>query len=72
MSEPLDFLGNPIEVGDSIVWADAGGRHGSMRLYKTVVTRLTEKQVLVDVTTCGKQLRPFRAVVVVDKGGTEE
>lgn len=71
-NEPLDFIGNPIAVGDTVVWADAGGRYGSMRLYKTVVTRLTEKQVLVNVTTFGKQWRPFHAVVVVANGGIEE
>lgn len=71
-NEPLDFLGNPIAAGDTVVWADAGGRSGSMQLNKTVVTRLTGKQVLVNATTYGNRWRPFHAVVVVTKGGTGE
>lgn len=69
-NEPLDFLGNPIEVGDTIVWADAGGRGGSMQLNKTKANRLTTKQVLVDATKWSNIWRPFHAVVVVAKGGT--
>lgn len=71
-NEPLDFLGNPIEVGDTVVWSYAGGRHGSMDLNKSVVIRLTEKQALVHEDRWSKWWRPFNAVVVVAKGGTGE
>lgn len=66
-----DFLGNPIEVGDTIVWADAGGRGGSCSLNKTVVTRMTEKQVMVYESSWSKLWRPFSCVVVVAKGGDQ-
>lgn len=72
MDKPLDFLGNPIEIGDTVVWGDAGGRSGSMSLNKVVVTKMTAKQVLVEEPKgrwCGNKWRPFSCVVVVAKGG---
>lgn len=63
-----DFLGNTIEIGDTIIYADTGGRGGSSTLYKTVVTKMTEKQVLVGESSW----RPFNRVVVVAKGGSNE
>lgn len=65
--QPLDFLGQPIEVGDKFIYADAGGRGGSMSLYSGVVTRMTEKQVLVSKTRWGQTWRPFKCIVVVEK-----
>ena len=72
MSQPLDFLGNPIDVGDTIVWADAGGRGGSKQLNKTMVNRLSAKQVLVVESRWSNIWRPFKDVVVVAKGGMGE
>ncbi|QEG11179.1 hypothetical protein KPN3_26 [Klebsiella phage KPN3] len=66
-----DFLGNDIEIGDTIVYADAGGRRGSSGLNKTVVTRMTDKQVMVYESTWSKLWRPFDRVVVVAKGGSQ-
>ncbi len=66
-----DFLGNPIEIGDTIVWSDAGGRRGSCMLRKSKVSRMTEKQVLVHENKWSKLWRPFNCVVVVAKGGDE-
>lgn len=67
-----NFLGNTIEIGDTIVYADTGGRGGSSTLYKTVVTKMTEKQVLVGESSWSKLWRPFNRVVVVAKGGVNE
>ena len=64
-----DFLGNTIEIGDTIVYADAGGRGGSSALNKTVVTKMTDKQVMVYESSWSKLWRPFDRVVVVAKGG---
>ncbi|WIT94183.1 hypothetical protein FPAPBKPN_00028 [Klebsiella phage vB_KpnP_2146-HW] len=64
-----DFLGNTIEIGDTIVYADAGGRGGSSSLNKTVVTKMTDKQVMVYESSWSKLWRPFNRVVVVAKGG---
>lgn len=64
-----DFLGNDIEIGDTIVYADAGGRRRSSGLNKTVVTRMTDKQVMVYESRLSKLWRPFDRVVVVAKGG---
>lgn len=66
-----DFLGNTIEIGDTIVYADAGGRGGSSSLNKTVVTEMTDKQVMVYESSWSKLWRPFNRVVVVAKGGDQ-
>ncbi len=65
--QPLDFLGQPIEVGDKFVYAEAGGRGGTMALHSGVVTRMTEKQVLVEKTRWGQTWRPFNCIVIVEK-----
>ena len=70
--QPLDFLGQPIEVGDKFVYAEAGGRGGTMALHSGVVTRMTEKQVLVEKTSWGKTWRPFNCIVIVEKCGPDE
>jgi hypothetical protein len=66
-----DFLGNTIEIGDTIVYADAGGRGGSSSLNKTVVAEMTDKQVMVYESSWSKLWRPFNRVVVVAKGGDQ-
>lgn len=66
-----DFLGNTIEIGDTIVYADAGGRGGSSSLNKTVVIKMTDKQVMVYESSWSKLWRPFNRVVVVAKGGDQ-
>lgn len=68
--QPLDFLGQPIEVGDRFVYAETGG--GTMALHSGVVTRMTEKQVLVEKTRRGQTWRPFNCIVVVEKCGPDE
>lgn len=71
--EPLDFLGNPIEVGDKFIYAEAGGRGGTMALHSGVVTRMTDKQVLVKKTSWGTQTwRPFNCIVVIEKAEQKE
>ena len=70
--QPLDFLGQPIEVGDKFVYAEAGGRGGTMALHSGVVTRMTEKQVLVEKTRWGQTWRPFNCIVIVEKFGPDE
>lgn len=65
--EPLDFLGNPIEEGDKFIYAEAGGRGGTMALHSGVVTRMTEKQVLVEKTRWGQTWRPFNCIVIIEK-----
>ncbi|WJJ59692.1 hypothetical protein [Salmonella phage ST21] len=70
--QPLDFLGQPIEVGDKFVYAEAGGRGGTMALHSGVVTRMTEKQVLVGKTRWGQTWRPFNCIVIVEKCGPDE
>lgn len=70
--QPLDFLGQPIEVGDKFVYAEAGGRGGTMALHSGVVTRMTEKQVLVEKTRWGQTWRPFNCIVIVEKCGQDE
>lgn len=65
--EPLDFLGTPIEEGDTFIYAEAGGRGGTMALHKGVVTRMTEKQVLVEKTRWGQTWRPFNCIVIIEK-----
>lgn len=66
MSTHVDFLGKPIKVGDTVVWADAGGRGGSMGLNKSTVKRMTEKQCLLEESRWGKTWRPFNCVVVTE------
>lgn len=66
MNAPVDYLGKPINVGDTVVWADAGGRGGSMQLNKSTVKRLTEKQCLLEESRWGRTWRPFSCVVVVE------
>lgn len=68
MTQPVDFMGNPIDVGDTIVWSDVGGG-SSMSLYTSVVNQLTDKKVLVAESIWGNSWRPFNCVVVVKKGG---
>lgn len=70
--QPLDFLGQPIEVGDKFVYAEAGGRGGTMALHSGVVTRMTEKQVLVEKARWGQTWRPFNCIVIVKKCGPDE
>lgn len=70
--QPLDFLGQPIEVGDKFVYAEAGGRGGTMALHSGVVTRMTGKQVLVEKNRWGQIWRPFNCIVIVEKCGTDE
>ena len=65
MNTPVDFVGNPINVGDTVVWSDAGGRGGSMGLNKSTVKRLTEKQCLLEESRWFKTWRPFNCVIVV-------
>ena len=72
MSNPKDYLGNDIGVGDTFVYADSGGRGGSMSLYKGVVTRMTEKQVLVGETRLSRIWRPFSCIVIVAKAVADE
>lgn len=71
MSQPTDFLGRPISVGDVVVWADAGGRGGSMQLYQSTVKRMTEKQCLLEESRWGKTWRPFKCVVIVEEANHE-
>lgn len=65
--QPLDFLGQPIEVGDKFVYAEAGGLGGTMALHHGIVTRMTEKQVLVEKTSWRQTWRPFNCIVIVEK-----
>ncbi|YP_009949150.1 hypothetical protein HOU91_gp42 [Enterobacter phage EcpYZU01] len=70
--QPLDFLGQPIEVGDKFIYAEAGGRGGTMALHSSVVTRMTEKQVPVAKTRWGQTWRPFNCIVIVEKAAPKE
>lgn len=71
-NQPLDFLGQPIEEGDKFVYAEAGGRGGTMTLHSGVVTRMTEKQVLVEKTRWGQTWRPFNCIIIVEKAEQKE
>lgn len=70
IQRPLDFLGQPIEVGDKFIYA--GGRGSTMALHSGVVTRMTEKQVLVEKTRWSQTWRPFNCIVIVEKCGPNE
>lgn len=68
MSIPKDYRGNPIEIGDTIVYASA--QYAEFLTVK--VTRITAKSVQVGETRWGgKQFRKFAQVLVVEKGGMQ-
>lgn len=66
---PVDKLGVPIERGDTIVWAEAGGRGGTCDVHTAVVNRMTDKQVQVKKTEWSNLWRPFDCVIVLKKWG---
>ena len=61
---PVDKLGVPIERGDTIVWAGAGGISD---VYTAVVNRMTDKQVQVKKNAWPSLWRPFDCVIVLKK-----
>lgn len=63
MSKPLDFFGNPISVGDTVIYA--GGGYNLFR--KMVVTAVNHMTVdLGEPSPLGWTRRRFNGVIVVD------
>lgn len=69
MSEPKDFFGNPIKVGDSVVYVGAG----YTTFEQEVVTKISPKTVtLGDRTQWGSHTRrPFNSVIVIPEATNE-
>lgn len=69
MSKPLDYLGNEITVGDTVIYVGAG----YTTFEQQVVTKVSPKTVtLGDKSRWGSYTRrPFTSVIILKQGGAK-
>ena len=67
-NKPLDHMGNPIDVGDTVIYVGAG----YTSFERKVVSKINPKTVnLGEKTRWGSHTRrPFTGVIVIQKGET--